>query len=63
MPRLFSVFSAVLLLSMFVATACGPGGDDDDEPTQTPIIITATPEGGGEDATPTEDAACRPTTS
>lgn len=62
MSRLFSVFSAVLVLSMFVATACGPGGDDDDdEPTQTPIIITATPEGGGEEATPTEEAAQAPT--
>lgn len=62
MSRLFSVFSAVLVLSMFVATACGPGGDDDDdEPTQTPIIITATPEGGGEEDTPTEEAAQAPT--
>ena len=50
MARPFSIFSMFLLVFTLVATACGPLSSDD-EPTQTPVVVTATPEGGGGDAT------------
>ncbi len=59
MARPFSVWSVLLLVFTLVATACGPLGGDD-EPTQTPVIITATPSGGGDDSTATP-AAGEPT--
>jgi hypothetical protein len=55
MARPVSVFSVFLLLFTIIGTACGPLGDDD--PTSTPIIITATPEAGGDDPTATEPPA------
>ncbi|HUG90478.1 MAG TPA: S16 family serine protease, partial [Planctomycetaceae bacterium] len=56
MARPFSVFSVSLLVFTVLATACGPLSADDG-PTQTPVIITATPSGGAEvDPAATEDA-------
>lgn len=57
MVRPFSVFSVALLFITLLGTACGPVGGDDDEPTQTPVIITATPSGGGGDGDPTATEA------
>ncbi|CAN5600594.1 hypothetical protein BH23CHL2_BH23CHL2_15800 [soil metagenome] len=64
MTRPFSVVSVFLLVFTIMATACGPLSGED-EPTQTPVIITATPSGGGGDAeaTATDDAGAQaPTT-
>ncbi len=63
MARPFSVFSVLLLVFTLVATACGPLGGGDD-PTQTPVVITATPSGGGDsDPTATEASAAATATS
>ena len=59
MTRPFSVFSVFLIVFTLVATACGPLDSGDDDPTQTPVVITATPsdDSGGADPTATEPEA------
>jgi uncharacterized protein len=59
MTRPVSIWSVFLIIFTLVATACGPLDSGDDEPTQTPVIITATPsdESGSIDPTATKAAS------